>query len=170
VGVLTPFFWNSAAAVQKGSAEMTRLVTAFHGYMGRMRLLGLGFADLFTRDSFEITLKELSYSDTAAGRVSAQSPVANSDVGPGTTIELTLSKGPKPSGEAKPAEVPPLTGMALDTAQEAVLAAKLRLKVEDFGLDLGRSKGEILSQDIPPDTQVAEGTTIGVTVNIGKQP
>jgi serine/threonine-protein kinase len=297
VGLLTPFFWNSALAVQKGSAEMTRLVTGFHGYMGRMRLLGLGFADLCARDRADaqflttvsdaagdamldsagilsgvgawpagrgtvkvpdvaakswadaatlaadrglaVTLKELAYSDIESGKVSAQSPAANTLVETGTTIELTLSKGKEPQGEVKAVETPPLAGkswadaeeaargkglavtyagsrrdaaakdtvieqqppagtqvvagstvkltlsdgpqaaagqevpdldrMTADQAQDALAAAKLKCKFGDFAY-AADDKGLVVSQNIPAKTLVADGTTVSVTVSMGKQP
>lgn len=49
-GMLVPFIFNPTGHVQKANAEIARLLTAFHGYIGRARLLGLGFAHQYTEE------------------------------------------------------------------------------------------------------------------------
>ena len=226
VGMLTPFLWNAAAAVQKGSAEMTRLVTSFHGYMGRMRLLGLGFADLSTRQQadvqvittianaagdamldsagvlsqvsvwpsgkgmvkvpdvagktwaeaaalaeergLEVTLKKLEYSDTDEGKVSAQSPSANSTVETGTVIELTLSKGKEEEAKAKAAEVPDLKGKSWADAEAAAKGKELTVSYAGSRFDAA-AKDTVIEQQPPAGTKVVTGSAVALTLSNGKE-
>ena len=64
-GLLVPYFWNPAQAMQKTNAEMTRLITSFHGYISRMRLLGLGFAHAYSQNKADLSF--LTVVSNAAG-------------------------------------------------------------------------------------------------------
>jgi len=223
-GLLTPFFWNSASAVQKASAEMTRLVTGFHGYMSRMRLLGLGFADLFSRQKADvqvltsvanaagdamldsagvladvavwpsgkgtvkvpdvtgktwaeaaqlahergltITLKDLAYGDTAEGRVSGQSPTADSIVEVGTEIELTLSKGKKAEGEVMATVVPNVLGKTWSEADAMAKSAGLTTTYAGSRPDEA-TKDTVIAQEPSADVRVVSGTALKLTLSNG---
>jgi beta-lactam-binding protein with PASTA domain len=218
ISLLVPFFWNPAAAVQKTHAEMTKLVTAFHGYMGRMRLLGLGFAHAYTEDEWEksprflttvsdaagdamldstgvlsdisfwpgakvtvqvpdvtgmqwdeaqkaaeargltVTLKESAYDeDVAEDRIAAQSPAAESRAEVGTSIQLTLSKGPKTEGPARTVKVPPFANLTWEEA-------KTKAAAEGIHIDYARSES---SATVPKDQVISQDPVAGKIVNAG---
>jgi beta-lactam-binding protein with PASTA domain len=218
VSLLVPFFWNPAAAVQKTHAEMTKLVTAFHSYMGRMRLLGLGFAHAYTENEWEksprflttvsdaagdamldstgvlsdisfwpgakvtvqvpdvtgmkwdeaqkaaeargltVTLKESAYDEEVPeDRIAAQSPAAESRAEVGTSIQLTLSKGPKPEGLARTVQVPDFAKMTWEEA-------KTKAAAEGIHVDYARSES---SATVPKDHVVSQDPVAGKIVNTG---
>ncbi len=113
-------------------------------------LLGQGFA-----------VKRNDVDDAAApGTVVGQSPAPNTSVPPGSTITLTVSRGPKD----KP--VPSVVNLDVDSARTTLVAAgfKVRIVYEDVtdqSLD-----GVVTKQDPPSNTQATPGTT--VTINVGR--
>jgi serine/threonine-protein kinase len=92
--------------------------------------------------------------------VIAQSPAPNTSVAPGSTITLTVSRGPKD----KP--VPSVVNLDIDSARTTLTDAGFKVRVAyedttDQSLD-----GVVTLQDPPSGTQAAPGTT--VTINVGR--
>ena len=94
----------------------------------------------------------------AANTVISQSPAPNTSIPPGSTITLTVSRGPKD----KP--VPSVVNLDVDSARTTLVDGgfKVRIVFEDTpdqSLD-----GVVTLQDPPSGTQAAPGTTVTVTV------
>ena len=104
---------------------------------------------------------EKTRDDAPAGEVISQKPDGGSRVERGTTVVLTVSRGPAP------ATVPELVGLSLEDAEAAL---------EDEGLVLGDTVDEpsdefeegIVSDQSPgPGDEVEEGSPVDVTVSSG---
>ncbi|MDY0019001.1 MAG: PASTA domain-containing protein, partial [Anaerolineae bacterium] len=155
-GLLLPFFWNPSGAVQKANAEMTKLVTAFHGYMGRMRLLGLGFAHAYTEDRADTNfLLAISH---AAGDAMVDSAGVLTDVGawPG------VNKGV--------VQVPDFKGMTWSEAAEAAKGRSLQITMKEQAYDAEIEEGKVTAQSLPAETLVELGATLALTLSKGKHP
>ncbi|GAA1968826.1 Stk1 family PASTA domain-containing Ser/Thr kinase [Kitasatospora viridis] len=107
-------------------------------------LIGAGFQTALGNDQ--------SYSDTVpAGSVAAQSPTG--PAAPGSTVTLTLSKGPQP------VQVPSVTGMSESDATNALTAAGF--KVHSTGLNFfGLSS--VSGQSPTAGTMAPKGSTVTI--------
>jgi hypothetical protein len=153
-GMLVPFFFNPASAVQRACAEMTRVITAFMGYSGRMRLLGLGFAAEYTKDSADLAF--LKAINEAAGSALADSCNVLGDVAvwPGMST----------------VEVPDLVGKDWDTAVAAAKPFGLQVSLDkvDFS-EKADDENKIVKQTPPTKSQAVVGTVIKVVISKGKK-
>ncbi|MBA3629413.1 MAG: Stk1 family PASTA domain-containing Ser/Thr kinase [Actinobacteria bacterium] len=104
---------------------------------------------------------EKTRDEAPAGEVISQNPEGGSRVERGTTVTLTVSRGPTPSN------VPEIVGLSLEDAEAAL---------EDEGLVLGATADEpsdefdegIVSDQSPdPGDEVEEGSPVDVTVSSG---
>ncbi|KPI12469.1 serine/threonine protein kinase with PASTA sensor(s) [Actinobacteria bacterium OK074] len=94
-----------------------------------------------------------------AGLVATQSPGAAKEVAAGSTVTLTVSKGPEM------VDVPDVVGDSTDDAKAALEAAGFQVK-EDKGLLGGLLGGDtVKSQSVAGGEQAAKGSTI--TIKIG---
>lgn len=94
------------------------------------------------------------------GYVIKQSPEADKEVSSGSTVTITVSKG---DGIVK-TYVPGVTGKKEAEAKEALNAANLKVNVA-YEEDDTKEDGEVLRQSIESGKEVAENTTITITVN-----
>src|SRR6266545_3279092 len=112
------------------------------------QLQALGFA----------VAKQEADSDQTAGTVIGQSPAANTFAVKGSTVTLTVSKGPQTSG------IPGVEGTDEQTAKSQLEASGFKAKVEredttDEGLD-----GIVIRQDPAPGTQAKPKTKVTIVV------
>ncbi|NUP75724.1 MAG: Stk1 family PASTA domain-containing Ser/Thr kinase [Sinomonas sp.] len=89
-----------------------------------------------------------------AGSVSAQTPAAGQNLTKGSTVTLTISKGPRL------VHVPNFVGQQASTAQDALQKLGFTVKVENV---LGGFFGTVRAQT-PVDQDVPEGSTVTLTV------
>lgn len=101
------------------------------------------------------------------GRVSYTSPGKGTEVEPGSTVTLYISKGSEEAGgedERETVVMPNVTGNSEDAARTILEEMGLVVKVEtEEHSDHG--DGEVLYQDIEQGTDVEKGTTVTLTVN-----
>ncbi|MFI5028854.1 MAG: PASTA domain-containing protein, partial [Solirubrobacterales bacterium] len=96
------------------------------------------------------------------GQVIRQSPSAGSQVAPGSTVSITVSKG-----EEK-AKVPNVIAKLRPEAVTALREAGLKPTVSEQETDVPSKVGRVTDQFPPPGSEVEPGT--GVTVVVGKAP
>ncbi|MGH4119983.1 Stk1 family PASTA domain-containing Ser/Thr kinase [Clostridium sp.] len=108
------------------------------------------------------------FSDSAAsGIVISQDPPEDTLVSKGDKVNLVISKGK----DFKPTEVPDLTGRSVSeaesllTSNNLILGNKKEVETEDKKLE-----GQIFNQSIPATTKVEEGSTVGVSYYVYKEP
>jgi serine/threonine-protein kinase len=113
-------------------------------------LLGRGFA--VSRIDVE--------SDDPRGTVVAQSPGAGTSQAPGTTIRLSVSKGPKTS------TVPTVTSLSQNDAVAQLRASGFRVNIVTQPVTDANQDGIVQTQDPAGGAQAPPGTT--VTIAVGK--
>ncbi|AEG60549.1 Stk1 family PASTA domain-containing Ser/Thr kinase [Desulforamulus ruminis] len=119
-------------------------------------------------EQFEVVELEAVYSETVeAGNVAVQEPKGKSKAGRGSTVELRLSKGPKP--EVK--KVPDLTGLTQEAARAKLAEQGLELH-EEIGQVPSNDylTGHVVSQDPVPEAEVEQGSKVKVTLSAGPGP
>jgi eukaryotic-like serine/threonine-protein kinase len=94
-----------------------------------------------------------------AGVVSSTDPAANTQVKPGATVVLKVSKG------RAPVTVPPVVGMPLDQAQAQLASLGLQVAVKQQDSD--KPANTVLSQDPDDGAGVEKGATVTLTVSKG---
>ncbi len=99
--------------------------------------------------------------DVPAGSIISQDPAAATLVAAGTAINLVESLGP----DAVP--VPDIVGLQQADAESVVTTAGLAVGNISFQVSTLVPEGEVLSQSIPPGTQVIPGTSLNFVVSIG---
>lgn len=126
----------------------------------------------YTQEDAEATLQnagfEVEYGNPVTdetieeGCVVDQTPDGNREAKEGSTVKLTLSKGPEPIAQV---EVPNLTDMTRAAAESALKAIKLKCQVHEEANDA--EKGKVFKQSRNTGEIVDEGTTIEIWVSTG---
>jgi beta-lactam-binding protein with PASTA domain/predicted Ser/Thr protein kinase len=101
-------------------------------------------------------------SSAPAGQVIRQAPSAGSQVPPGSTVSITVSKG------VEKASVPNVIGKLRPDAVATLREAGLKPTVSEQETDVPSKVGRVTDQFPPPGSEVDPGT--GVTVVVGKAP
>ena len=106
---------------------------------------------------------EQSYSDDYdEGKVMEQTPDGNTQKPKGSTVNIVVSKGPKP---AEKVEVPSLTGKTEDEAKAALAEAGLKGSATQEANDA--EAGTVFEQETEAGTEVEKGSTISYKVSTG---
>jgi beta-lactam-binding protein with PASTA domain len=101
-------------------------------------------------------------SDTiAAGDVISQTPVATTDVAPGTTVDLVVSSGPAL------VPVPGVTGLTQTDAETAIVNAGLIVGTVTAANSDTVPAGNVISQSPGAATNVAPGSAVDLLVSTG---
>jgi len=107
---------------------------------------------------------ELSSSQKASDRpkneVIGQSPDAGTTVDPGSTVSLSVSSGP---AETR-VPVPPLVGLTQADAESQLSSAGLVASVQTQSTSIQPQDGRVIDQSPSSGTEVAEGSTVVITV------
>jgi serine/threonine-protein kinase len=106
---------------------------------------------------FRVTRRNVESTDPA-GTVVGQDPAANTEVAPGATIVLSVSKGPKN------VQVPDVTNQDEPTATSTLKAAGFNVNVERQQIDDPGQNGFVISQDPAGGSQAPAGTTVTIVV------
>jgi eukaryotic-like serine/threonine-protein kinase len=99
-------------------------------------------------------------SNEPAGTVLAQDPPANTLAPKGSTVTLTVSKGPKTTA------VPNVEGQERDAAVAALEDAGFQVEVTEQEVDDENLENLVLSQDPPVGTQAKPGSKVTIVVGI----
>jgi serine/threonine-protein kinase len=87
----------------------------------------------------------------------------------GTRVKLVVAAGSAETKE-KVVEVIRVVSLPLDDAEANLRRVHLKLGQVTEVYDDKAPKGEVVAQDVPPGTEVAEWQEIGLTVSKGPQP
>ena len=99
-------------------------------------------------------------SDRPKGEVIKQSPNAGTEVDPGSTVTLTVSSGPEETRVA----IPPLVGLTQSDAESQLTSAGLVASVQTQDTTIQPQDGRVIDQSPSQGTEVAEGSTVVITV------
>jgi beta-lactam-binding protein with PASTA domain/predicted Ser/Thr protein kinase len=105
-------------------------------------------------------VREVQDEVNPVGRVTAQEPLANTQVRRGTTVIISVSSG------APVVEVPDVRGRTLDAAREALVAAGFRVETRDANSDRD-PPNTVIDQSPAANTRQAKGSVITLTVSQG---
>ncbi len=97
-------------------------------------------------------------SSQAAGIVTGQTPAGNSTATKGSTVSLTVSKGPQTS------LLPDVTGQTEADAKATLKAAGFKVAVSPQDTDVETFDGVVISQDPPGNTQQDPNTVVTIYV------
>lgn len=101
------------------------------------------------------------FSTQPVGQVISQDPAPNVTLPKGSTVRLTVSKGPQQ------VTVPDIIGLSQQQATARLASAGLAVGTVTPRNDTGRPVNEVLSADPAPGTAVAPGTKVNLVVSSG---
>lgn len=107
---------------------------------------------------FTVSVNEASSNDVDAGKVMSQSPSGGGTAAKGSTITITVSKGPDML------TVPNVVGMGAADAKKKLTDAGFKVKIVEV---LGAGSQRIVQQDIPGGQQAKAGSTITISLDSG---
>ena len=125
-------------------------------------VIGLTYDDATAQLSaagFSVTRRDVD-DDQAEGTVVGQDPSGGSLVSAGTTVTLSVSKGPQTSA------VPSVESLDRDTAVTTIESAGFKADVVEQPTDDPSLDNIVLSQDPASGTQAVAGTTVTITVGV----
>ncbi len=123
------------------------------------------------RDFVEATLENAGYelgvvheveSDAEVGEIISQDPGFGSDLKKGSKVDITISKG------TDKVAVPPLTGLTLDKAREALEKAGLHMGQPKYEESTVYAKNIVIGSSPSEGTKVEKGSTVIITVSKGE--
>ncbi len=109
---------------------------------------------------FVVQAQERSNASVEAGNAVKTEPAAGQVVGIGSTVTLTVSKGPKP------AVVPDVVGSRKGAASAAITDAGLVVGTDDR-VENAAPQGTVLSQDPAAGSEVPTGSAVNLTISAG---
>jgi eukaryotic-like serine/threonine-protein kinase len=113
---------------------------------------------------FAVARRDVDSNAAAAGIVIDQQPAGGSFASKGSTVTLTVSKGPQTTG------VPNVENTDMDTARSQLAASGFKVKVQHEDTSDPSLEGIVISQDPPPDTQAKPGSKVTIVVGRFKAP
>lgn len=123
------------------------------------------------RSRVEATLENAGYelgvvheveSDAEVGEIISQDPGFGSDLKKGSKVDITISKG------TDKVAVPPLTGITLDKAREALEKAGLHMGQPKYEESTVYAKNIVIGSSPGEGTKVEKGSTVIITVSKGE--
>lgn len=115
--------------------------------------------DLLTQKGLDWNITEQYSENIKSGYLISQYPERDTEVTKGTTIELTISKGP----EVKFVSVSNYLGQNVDAAKSDLEALGLIVEIEEQATDRESENGVVLSQTIESGTKISVGSKIKLT-------
>jgi len=148
-GLLLPFFWNPSQRVQETNVEIARVITAFHAYIGRVRLLGLGFASQYADGKADINF--LTTVSNAVGDAMLDSTGLLSEIGQAARAVV---------------ETPDLVGKTWEDAAVEARAYGLTITFEKLAQS-DKPEGQVVEQKPAAKTPVQAGSKLALTLSKG---
>jgi beta-lactam-binding protein with PASTA domain len=103
--------------------------------------------------------RELEFSDSPKGQVTAQAPPSNSSVDKGSHVTITVSKGPEK------VDVPQVVGQSKDDARATLRDAGFKVKVVEQE-SATQPEGTVLRQSPPSGGKAVKGSSVTIFVAI----
>jgi len=107
----------------------------------------------------KVEIKEEPNKKVEAGYVISQDVTANSEVGAGSTVKITISTG------VETVQVPNLEGKTEEEAKKAITDAGLTLSAVLNSEDTKKENGKVLKQSLEAGSTVEKGSNITITIN-----
>lgn len=107
------------------------------------------------------------YNDNVAkGQIISQDPSPDTEVSASDKITVVISKGP----QIRLSTVPSVVGLTKDEAAVKLGESKLKVAVKEQNVDNSNDDGKVLSQSMEVNSQVAQYSTVTITVGKYVQP
>jgi beta-lactam-binding protein with PASTA domain len=103
-------------------------------------------------------------SDEPKGRVVAQDPGGNTVQPIGSTVTLSVSRGPQEPQPPDAVPVPDVLGVDEQIARDTLEGAGFSVRVEREDVSVPDQEGIVLSQDPPADTEAKPGSVVTIIV------
>lgn len=116
-----------------------------------------------TAAGFKYTTVEQNDDSVASGSVISTDPVGGTTADEGSTVTITVSKGPTVVYKT----VPDVSGKTQDQAKALIEAAGLKMNATTAASDTVTS-GYVISQDPTAKTQLAQNSAVNVVISSGK--
>jgi serine/threonine-protein kinase len=107
---------------------------------------------------FAVARTDVDSNAAAAGIVIGQQPAGGSFASKGSTVTLTVSKGPQTTG------VPNVENTDVDTARSQLIASGFKVKEQKEDTTDPSLEGIVISQNPAPDTQAKPGSRVTIVV------
>jgi serine/threonine-protein kinase len=118
---------------------------------------------LLERAGLQVERRDVASGEVRRGRVADQDPDAGQEVAEDSVVILSVSTGPPQ------VEVPDVTGITREQAEEAVEAAGFRTRVERRYSDTV-AEGDVIGTEPPGGRRATEGSRVTLIVSRGVQP
>ena len=158
-GSIGAYIWKPARALNKVSSELSRLIMSFENYLGRMRLIGLGFAHAYTQNNFD-QLRFLNGVSEITANAMRESALAMEAVG----------EWPKFETENQFTAVPTLLNLTIIEARRLSEELKLKIEIGEPVYHENTAPDTIIAQTPEPGLFMAKDTIISVTPSTDKLP
>jgi serine/threonine-protein kinase len=156
VGAIGVIAYTSALGNSPSSTSKTTVAVP--------NIVGMQQADakkLIESKGLKFTVAETKNSDKAKGSVIESFPSAGSNVASGSEVRVNISAGPdQPT-------VPPLEGMNLDSAKQAIQTAGFKVGTVTPQSSDSVQNGYVISQDPPDGSAADKDSVINLTVSTG---
>ena len=160
-GIVGTFLWEPVKGLNKVESELVRVIMSFENYLGRMRLIGLGFAHAYTTANWN-QLEFLEGVSLLSGEAMYGSASVLEDLGEYPNVKRNFDK--------PYTLVPSLVGKPVDEARQLVEAVDLHLDVGVPAYDSTRVEHTVVSQIPEPETYAGKGATVKIVPSTTHQP
>ena len=158
IGLVGSYFWKPARGLLKSTSEVAQLIMSFENYLGRMRLIGLGFAHAYTEQNWG-QFQFMDQVTDITGDSLRESLIPLQGVGQWPQYEA-----------ATIVTVPDLTNQPVDQAKRIAETAGLAVTMNEAEYDPDHADQTVKAQDLTAGIRVGHGTTITLTPWTNKQP
>jgi serine/threonine-protein kinase len=155
---------SAGESVRRGS-EVTLIVSSGPGQVAVPAVVGQtrsAAEQQLSAEGLESSASEET-SDRPAGEVISQSPDAGTEVDPGSTVELVVSKGPEPVATV---DVPNVVGLSRSDAVAQITGLGLSPSVEERSTDIEPQDDRVIDQNPGGGTTVNANTRIVLIVGV----
>jgi hypothetical protein len=157
-GIAGTYFWKPARGLLKVTSEIAQLIMSFENYLGRMRLIGLGFAHAYTEQNWG-QFQFLDQVTDITGDSLRESTVALPGIGQWPEMEA-----------ATLVTVPNFTGQPADQAKRIADVAGLYVASSKTEYDPDRPDQTVKSQDLAAGIRVGRGTAVNLVATTVQKP
>ena len=160
-GIVGTFLWEPVKGLNKVESELVRMIMSFENYLGRMRLIGLGFAHAYTTANWN-QLEFLEGVSLLSGKAMYGSASVLAKLGEWPDVKRNFDK--------PYTLVPALVGKSVDEARRLVEAVDLHLDVGIPAYDRTRVEHTVVSQIPEAETYAGKGATVKIVPSTTHQP
>jgi hypothetical protein len=158
LGFFGGYLWEPVKGLNKVAAELSQLIMSFENYLGRMRLIGLGFAHAYTNQNWG-QLSFLGQISDLSAEAMRESIVSLEDIGSWPEFDTD-----------KVITVPLVVDQSVEDARNLLKQAKLEIEIGAAIYAADKDEGRVVTQEPPEGTFVARNTKVKVVPSTKQRP